>query len=245
MDSIDTTTKTSPIVYARIGGILYLIIIVVGIFSELFVRDKLIVSGDALATANNIMASEMLWRIGAAGGIAMLVCAVVLALILYILLKPVNKYIALLAVFFNLVSISIEAFIKLYLFEVLLLLGDASYLAGMPKNELYSLAYQSVVLHSSGYNISLVFFGINCFFWGYLIVKSNFLPKILGVLLILCCVCYLVNSFTWFIAPSVAKVLFPVILIPCFIAELSLCLWLIVKGVNMTNWNELNAKRAY
>lgn len=72
MDSISATTKTSPIVYARIGGILYLIIIVVGIFSELFVRDKLIVSGDAAATAHNIMASEMLWRIGAAGGIAML-----------------------------------------------------------------------------------------------------------------------------------------------------------------------------
>jgi uncharacterized protein DUF4386 len=96
--------ETSPQVYARIGGVLYLIVIVTGFCSEFFVRDKLMVSGDVTATANNITASESLWRISIAGELILLVCAVALTLILYVLLRPVNKNLALLAVFFNLVE---------------------------------------------------------------------------------------------------------------------------------------------
>src|SRR5712664_187327 len=96
--------ETSPQVYARIGGLLYLIIIVIGFCSEFFVRDKLVVSGDVTATANNIAASESLWRISIAGELILLVCAVPLTMILYVLLRPVNKNLALLAVFFNIVE---------------------------------------------------------------------------------------------------------------------------------------------
>src|SRR5207244_6318786 len=87
--------ETSPQVYARIGGVLYLIIIVIGFCSEFFVRDKLVVSGDVTATANNIAASESLWRISIAGELILLVCAVALTMILYVLLSPVNKNLAL------------------------------------------------------------------------------------------------------------------------------------------------------
>jgi Domain of unknown function (DUF4386) len=97
-------TETSPQVYARIGGVLYLMIIVIGFCSEFFVRDKLVVSGDVTATANNIRASESLWRISVVGDLILLVCAVPLTLILYVLLRPVNKHLALLALFFNLVE---------------------------------------------------------------------------------------------------------------------------------------------
>src|SRR6202790_3484458 len=83
--------ETSPQVYARIGGVLYLIIIVIGFCSEFFVRDKLVVSGDVTATANNIAASESLWRVSIAGELILLVCAVALTLIFYVLLRPVNK----------------------------------------------------------------------------------------------------------------------------------------------------------
>jgi hypothetical protein len=107
-------TETSPQVYARIGGVLYLIIIVIGFCSEFLVRDKL-VSGDATATANNIAASEPLWRISMAGELILLVGAVALAMILYVLLRPVNKNLALLAVFFNRVEFPIEAASKLCL----------------------------------------------------------------------------------------------------------------------------------
>ena len=102
MNSNIKTAETSPQVYARIGGVLYLIIIVAGIFGEMFVRDNLIVSGDATATANNIMASQLLWRIGIAGDLLMHVCDIPLMLIFYLLLRPVNKNLALLAVLFNL-----------------------------------------------------------------------------------------------------------------------------------------------
>src|SRR5258708_13313340 len=93
--------ETSPQVYARIGGVLYLIIIVIGFCSEFFVKDKLVVSGDVTATANNITASESLWRISIAGELILLVCAFALTLILYVLLRPVNKDIAFLTVLFT------------------------------------------------------------------------------------------------------------------------------------------------
>src|SRR6266849_2076986 len=96
------TVETSPQTLARLGGVLYLIIIVAGLIGELFIRDKLVVSGDVTATANNIMASQLLWRISVAGDLIVLVCAVPLALIFYVLLRPVSKNLALLAVFFNL-----------------------------------------------------------------------------------------------------------------------------------------------
>lgn len=227
------TTEISPQVYAKIGGVLYLIIIVVGLFAEIFVRSKLIVSGDPTATANNIMASEQLWRIAFAGSLTMLMCAIPLALIMYVLLSPVSRNIALLAAFFNLVSISIEGINNLNTFASLFPLGNSDYLNAFEPQQLHVLAYHSLRMHTSGYNISLIFFGMNCFFWGYLIFKSGYFPRILGVLLIICSVCYVTNSFAWFLAPKFAAMMVPGILVPCLIAELSLCLWLIVKDVKV------------
>src|SRR5262249_55442118 len=120
--------ETSPQTYARIGGVFYLIISVAGGFAELFVRSKFIVPGNAAATAQNIMASESLWRTGFAATLVMLVCAVALLLILYVLLRPVNRNIALLAVFFNLVSISIEGINDLFHLAAVLILSGADYL---------------------------------------------------------------------------------------------------------------------
>src|SRR5262249_21800123 len=120
--------ERSPQTYARIGGLLYLIIIAADALAELFVRSQLIVPRDATATAQNIMASESLWRIGFASTLVMLVCAVALLLILYVLLRPVNRNIALLAVFFNLVSISIEGLNDLLHLAAVLILSGADYL---------------------------------------------------------------------------------------------------------------------
>ena len=79
---------------------------------------------------------------------------------------------------------------------------------------------------------------MNCFFWGYLIFKSGYFSRILGVLLIICSVCYVTNSFAWFLAPKLAAMMVPGILVPCLIAELSFCLWLLVKGVNVQKWKK-------
>ena len=119
--------EISPQIYARIGGVLYLIIIVAGGFAEGFVRSRLIVSGDAAATANNIMASEWMWRLAFVGDLVIYVCGVPLVLIFYLLLSPVNRNLALLAVFFNLVSIAIEGINALSHFAPLLILGGAEF----------------------------------------------------------------------------------------------------------------------
>lgn len=239
----DHTVETSPQIYARIGGWLYLYIIVAGIFAEIFVRDKLTVSGDPAATADHIMASESLWRISVAVELTWLVCAVAVALILYALLGPVSKNLALLASFFNLVSIAIEGISTLSLLAVLLLLGGADYLKAFESNQLHTLAYLSLKLYDYGFGISLVFFGCCLFLYGYLVFRSGYFPKTIGILLIIASVSYLVNSFVLFLAPTFANKIFP-ILILAFIGEASLCLWLIVMGVNVPKWQEKATERA-
>jgi hypothetical protein len=231
------TVETSPQIYARIGGLLYLIVIVIGFCTEFFVRDKLTVSGDATATANNIMASESLWRISIAGDLILLVCAVALTLILYVLLRPVNKNLALLAVFFNLVEFPIEAVSKLYLFAALFLSGNADYLKAFEPHQLHALAKISLKVHDYGFGIDLVFFGFACIIYGYLLFRSGYFPKTLGVLMTIAGLSYLTNSFTLILAPTYAGTILP-ILVLALIGESSLCLWLIVKGVNVPKWEK-------
>jgi len=229
--------ETSPQVYARIGGVLYLIIIVIGFCGEFFVRNKLVVSGDVTATANNIMASESLWRAQIAGDLIVLVCAVALTLILYVLLRPVNKNLALLAVFFNIVEFPIEAASKLCLFAALFLSGNADYLKAFEPHQLHALVKISLKLHDYGFAIDLVFFGFACLIYGYLLFRSGYFPRTLGVLMAIAGLSYLTNSFTLILAPRYAATILP-ILVLALIGESSLCLWLMVKGVNVPKWNE-------
>jgi hypothetical protein len=233
---VDHEVETSPQVQARIGGVLYLIIIFLGLFGEAFSRGKLIVAGDATATAHNILASELLWRLGIAGNLVHLVCAVVLSLIFYILLRPVSKDLALLATFFGLVSITLEAASKLVLIAALFPLGKAEYLKTFKPEQLDALAYLSIRSHGYGFGISLIFFGCACLVLGYLIFRSGYLPRALGVGMQIAGVCYLVNSFALVLSPKLADLLFPTILIPAFLGEASLCVWLMVKGVNVEKW---------
>ncbi|MGB9205613.1 MAG: DUF4386 domain-containing protein [Terriglobales bacterium] len=236
----DHTGETSPQIYARIGGVLYLILILVGMFAVIFVRSKLIVSGDATATANNITASPLLWRLGIAGDLTMHVCDVPLMLIFYVLLRPVNRNLALLAVLFNLVQTAVLVANKLNLLTALFLLGNAGYLKAFEPHQLHALSYLSLKLHDYGFGVGLIFFGCECLVVGYLIFRSGYLPKTLGVLMQIAGLCYPTNSFALLLAPTFANVIFPAILVPAFIGELSLCLWLLVKGVNLPKW-ELHA----
>ncbi|HEX3127717.1 MAG TPA: DUF4386 domain-containing protein [Thermoanaerobaculia bacterium] len=232
------SAETSPQVYARIGGVLYLIIIVAGSLGELFIRGALVVSGDAAATANNIMASPSLWRIGVAGDLIMHVCDVPLMLIFYVLLRPVHRNLALLAVLFNLMQSAVAVANKLNLLTALFFLGDAGYLNALTLQQRQALAYLAVKTHDYGFGVALIFFGFTCLVLGYLIFRSGYLPRILGILMALAGLSYLTNSFALLLAPAFAAKLFPAILLPAFIAELSLCLWLLVKGVNVPKWKE-------
>ena len=234
----DRTVETSPQLYARIGGVLYLIIIVVGLFDEAFVRNRIIVSGDATATAANIRSLESLWRFGIAAEFFLLICAVALTLIFFVLLRPVSRDLALLAVFFNLVSLAVEAAVQLYLLGALFPLGKAEYLRAFEPEQLYALASLSVKSHSYGFGVALIFFGCVCLIDGYLIFRSGYFPKTIGVLMTIAGLSYLTNSFALILVPTFANRIFPAVLVPAFVGEASLCLWLLVKGVNVPKWKE-------
>lgn len=231
-------TETSPQVYARVGGLLYLVIIVAGALGELFVRGTLVVSGDAASTAGRILASESLWRLGIVGDLVMHLCDVVVMWAIYVLLRPVSRNLALLTLLFNLVQTAVLVANKLNLLVPLFLLGDAAYLKAFDTAQLQAWSYIAVKMHDYGFGIGLIFFGFVCLVEGYLIRRSRYLPSLLGVLMQIAGACYLVNSFALLLAPAFAGRIFPVILVPCFIAELALALWLLVKGVNMDEWNK-------
>jgi hypothetical protein len=234
----DRSVETSPQVYARIGGLLYLIIIVLGIFGEAFVRGRIIVSGDAAATAANITKMESLWRFGIAAEFLSLICTIALAMIYFVLLRPVSKELNLLATFFRLVSIVVEAVAALNLFAALFPLGNAASLKAFTPEQLYALASLATKSHSYGFSVSLLFLGCTFLIHGYLIFRSGYLPRVLGILIQVAGVGYLTNSFALILYPAVANQVFLAIIIPVFVGELSLCLWLLVKGVNVQKWRE-------
>jgi hypothetical protein len=234
------TIATSPQVYARTGGALYLAIIILGAFAEGFVANKLIVPGDAAATAHNILASPELWRLSVAGDLIVVLCAVPLLWIEYLLLKPVSKSLVLLAVMFNLVSLAVEAISKVFLLAVLPTLGTANYLAAFEPQQLQILANLALKSHDIAFNIALIFFGFTCLVNGYLIFKSGYFPKIIGILMQLAGLCYLVSCFAALFAPALASLLIPAILLPPLIGESSLCLWMLIKGVDVDKWNAIN-----
>ena len=231
--------ETSPQTYARVGGVLYLFIIVVALFGEVFVRDSLIVPRDPAATANNILGSETLFRVGLAGEMLTCACDVALAMILYVLLRPVNRNLALLAAFFRLTFVGIYGVAKLFEIAALAALGGADYLKAIAPRQLHDLAYVSLNVHSLGYGASLLFFGFCCVLFGYLIHQSGYLPRILGTLLVIGGVGYVIFSLAQMLAPAfAAKYLFPWIMLPAFAAELGLALWFTLKGVDIPKWKE-------
>lgn len=234
----ERTVKTSPQPYARICGVLYLYIIVAGIFAELFVRARLIVPADAAATARNIMTNESLFRIGFSGELLHIACDVGVAMLLFALLRPVDRNIALLAAFMRLACDVILGMASLSHFAALRLLGGADYLKTFDTGQLQTLALLALKLHADGYAISLLFFGFACLLLGYLIFRSRYLPRTIGALLAIAGAGYLINSFAHFLNPEFAGTLFPALFVPIFVAELSLALWLTVKGVDTAKWEE-------
>jgi hypothetical protein len=230
---------SSPQTYARVGGMLYLFIVVAALFGESYVRGSLLVPRDPAATAANILGSETLFRVGLAGELLTCVCDIAVTLILYVLLKPVSRNLALLAAFFRLTFVAIYSTAKLFEVAALAALDGAGYLKGLDPRQLDDLAYVALRVHGLGYGVSLLFFGVCCILFGYLIHQSKYLPRILGTLLIIGGVGYVTFSLAQVLAPAfAAQYLFPWLMLPAFPAELGLALWLTVKGVNIPKWQE-------
>ena len=228
--------ELSPRKTARVAGVLYLIIIIAGIAAEFFVRQSLKAPGDAAATAGNIMASEGLFRLGIAGDLMMIISDVALALAFYVLLKPVSNALSLLAAFFRLTQAAILAVNLLNLFFALQLLSGAEYLTVFGVDQLQALALLFLNSHSIGYSIGMVPFAFSLLVLGYLVFKSDYFPGILGVLLIVAAAGYLIDSFAGFLLPTYDNyetIFALVVFLPAFIGELSMCLWLLIKGVKV------------
>jgi len=226
---------------ARVAGLLYLIVIGTGLFAEVFVRQAFKVSGDALATANNIQSAEMLFRWGVVADIVNFVCGLPCVLIIYYLFKRINKFLLQLALIFVIIQTAIIAVNLLNQTSPLLFLGNSAYLKTFESNQLASLSQLSLNIQGVGYAIGLVFFGFYCLLVGYVLFKSKMVPKLLGILYMISGIGYLLSNFTMLLSKGFANPLFSYVAIPIFIGELSLCLWLLIKGIDnseMFNPNE-------
>lgn len=226
------TAETSPLVYARIAGLLYLIIIVSGIYSEVFIRSSLVVAGDAAATAANIVASEGLFRFGFLADSIMLLSDVAIAVLFYVLLKPVSKTLALTAAAFRLTQAAVLGFNLLNYYAALLLINGVGYAAVFRPDQLNTLALLFLDMHNHGYDLGLIFFGLSNLLLGYLVVRSEYFPGILGYGLIAAALVYLTGSFTRFLFPGYISLIEPIYIVP-LVAELAFCIWLLVKGVRV------------
>jgi hypothetical protein len=219
---------------ARTAGALYLTFGVMFAFS-FFVQAKPLVSGDstaaAVATAKNILASQFLFRLGFVSEVVAVMFFVLAAWALYVLLKPVNKNLALLFVLVNLAGVAIECSSTAAHFAALMLLSDAEYLKAFRPDQLQAMATFFLNYDGIGQLIAALFYGVWLFPLGYLIYKSGFLPKALGALLILDGFCVPTFFFMGFLFPGHDKLLYPLYPV-MFIAEFGLALWLLIKGVN-------------
>ena len=230
--------ETSPRLKARIAGGLYLINIVAGAFHYGFVRSAMVVPGDAAMTSANILKHELVYRLGFAAAIILLLSNLPLALIFYDLFKVVNRSLSALVAFFTLVATAIETANLLNYFAPLILLEGGRYSSAFTKEQLQALAYMALALQAIGFNVAVVFFAFYDLLIGYLIFRSTFVPRTVGVLMASGGLCYVTNSFANFLAPGFAAYLLPYILVPPGLAELLFCLWLLVFGVNVPRWEE-------
>jgi hypothetical protein len=224
--------------YARLAGLLYLVVFVCGVFSELGVRSKLIADGDPTATAANVTASEGLFRLGLVSDLVMLLADVGVAVLLYALLRHVDRTLAMLAAAFRLVMVAvIGAALIAYAGALLALAGDTDLTSAFSPAQVDALATLALEAHAFGYLIALTFFALHVLLLGYLLLRSRFVPRALPVLLGLAAVGYLADSLAFFLVPSYDGTLSPALLAPAFVAELALPLWLLVRGVDFEAWN--------
>lgn len=220
----------------RILGVLYLLLIVFGIFGQV-VRSTLIVPTDAAATARNLMGSELLVRFGFVSDLLMTTCYFLWGLALYFVLKPVNKSVALLMAVINFVGAPIMALNMLNQFAALQLLGGAEYLKAIPANQLQTLALFFLNLQNYGYLVAAISFGLYLLPLGYLVLKSGYFPKVFGVLYMGLGVLTLLDFFTQFLFPRFGNIS-EMLLYPAALVEFGFCAWLLIKGANLEVWKE-------
>jgi Domain of unknown function (DUF4386) len=228
--------------YATVAGILLLVSLVAGGFGEAYVPSRLMVSGDAAATAANINDFDLLYRLGFTAFLIESLCDITLVLIFYALLRPVSRELSLLAAFFGLVGTVLFAFAELFYFAPPLILGGAGYLKTFSPDQLNSLVLLSLKFYGYAGMIFTAYYGMSWLVRGYLIFHSGYLPKFLGVLMAIGGGGFVVRNVLLILAPAYASRLLLVLMLP---GGLLLTVWLLAKGVDIPTWNaKVNAARS-
>src|SRR5829696_8956193 len=232
------TAGTSPLVYARVAGLLLLIVAILGPFSVIYFPSTLIVPGDAIATADNIRASEGLLRIGIVSDSLIFLIEIVLTVLLYVLLRPVSRTLSLVTAFARLAMTIVQGINLLPYFTALLLLSGAGYLTVFEPAQSDALALLFLNAHGYGIFIWQLFFGLHLFVLGYLIFKSGYFPRILGTLMVLGSLGYLVDGYGNILFPNNAEIFGVIVGVTSVFGELPFFLWLLIKCVNVQRYNE-------
>ena len=214
---------------ARVAGLLYLVMAISGFFSTMYIPSAFIVHGDATATANKIIASEWLFRIGIVSELFSATIFVFLALVLYELLQGVSKKQASLMVTLVVIAVAVAFLNELNELAALVLSRGADFLSVFEKQQRDALAMLFLTLHNYGFFIGMIFWGLWLFPFGVLVFRSGFLPRFLGVWLILGCFGYLASSFTSLLLPRYGPMVSEIAMVP-EAGELAMILWLLIRG---------------
>lgn len=228
--------ESSPRFKARMAGVFYLLNGGTGFAYS--VRSRLVVSGDGAATAHNVLAHERLFRMALAADLLGVGAYVVVAALLYDLFKPVNRTLSLIAAFFALVGCAIQASVCVFDLGALSVLKDTQSYNAFKGEEMQAMAQLLLRLHGHGFNIAIVFFGFYCLLIGFLIFRSTFLPRIIGVLMALAGLAYVCSTLASFLSLPVPMAVSHLVPLLGGLGELSLMLWLVVMGVNAQRWKE-------
>jgi len=221
--------------YARLAGLLFLISFIGGGFGEAYVPMKLVVSGDPAATASNILAHEGLFRLGFAGFLVESLCDIILAGILYVLLKPAGQTLALMATLLRVVSTAVFAVAELFYYAPWLVLGSAPYLKAFSPEQLTTMGFLSLRLYGFGAGMPMAHYGLAWVLFGILMMRSGYFPKLLGALLALAGIGFTIRAFLLALAPRAAS---DFLLLPMILAGLGLAGWLLIRGVDVVKWKE-------
>ena len=226
-------TEASPRLTARITGVFYLITMLTGIFAQGFVSERLVVSGDAAATATNILAHSSLFQLGFAVYLIEMACQIAMTALFYELLKPACRIVSLLAAFLGFAGCVIKTFSRVFFIAPLIVLGGAHYLSVFSSEQLQALALLFLKVNDRGAAMALVFFGFYALLTGYLIIRSTFLPRILGVVSV-------IAGLGWlsFLYVPLGYRLFPYVAAFGLLGAVALVFWLLVFGVNEPRWKE-------
>lgn len=212
---------------AKLAGVSYLFIILFGIFSHIIVRGNIVVAGDASATATSILNQESLFRMSIVSDLLMVLSYFSLGVLLYFIFKPRHKKGATVLLLLNIIGASMMSLNMINQFAALYVLNGSTYLNAFNADQLQALSLFYMNLHSIGYKMATISFGVWLLPMGYLGLKSGYFPKVISYLLMVGAVTYMVSFFGSLLGIPIS----PDITIPADLGEFSLCLWLLVKGV--------------